>query len=96
MSHEVPTPPCHYIKGDNGERVLIPGCWGTVHTADMDDCYCIRSKRMTDKELTREIASAKLELDALVDEQKRRARRKELSAARKAKREGQRGEGRDG
>ena len=36
--------PCHYVRGEKGERVLIPGCWGTVHSADMRDCYCDRRK----------------------------------------------------
>jgi hypothetical protein len=35
--------PCHYVRGLNGERVLIPGCWGGV----MDGrwaCHCVRDK----------------------------------------------------
>jgi coenzyme F420-reducing hydrogenase delta subunit len=35
--------PCHYVRDpDSGDRVLIPGCYGTVHSADMRDCYCVR------------------------------------------------------
>lgn len=42
--------PCYYVK-DRGKRVLIPGCWGTVHSGDMRDCYCDRPS--TDDRLTK-------------------------------------------
>ncbi len=36
--------PCYYIV-DRGKRVLIPGCWGTVHSGDMADCHCVRPSK---------------------------------------------------
>lgn len=36
--------PCYYIT-DRGKRVLIPGCWGTVHSGDMRDCHCERPSK---------------------------------------------------
>ncbi|MDO6737102.1 hypothetical protein [Wenyingzhuangia sp. 2_MG-2023] len=36
---------CHYIQDEIAGKVLIPGCWGTVHSNDMSDCYCDRSKK---------------------------------------------------
>jgi hypothetical protein len=35
---------CHYVYDKKAGRVLIPGCWGTVHSNDMSDCYCDRSR----------------------------------------------------
>lgn len=40
---------CHYVKGDNGERVLIPGCWGTVDYPDMRFCTCGNTRRKRKK-----------------------------------------------
>jgi len=31
---------CHYIYDKIAGKVLIPGCWGTVHSNDIKDCYC--------------------------------------------------------
>lgn len=31
---------CYYINDEIAGKVLIPECWGTVHSNDMDDCYC--------------------------------------------------------
>jgi hypothetical protein len=41
MEDEYGTRPCYYVK-DRGKRVLIPGCWGAVHSGDMRDCHCDR------------------------------------------------------
>lgn len=30
---------CHWIRGDDGFTVLIPGCWGRVHDPDAP-CTC--------------------------------------------------------
>ena len=31
---------CHYVHDKLAGKVLIPGCWGTVHYGEMDDCNC--------------------------------------------------------
>ncbi len=31
---------CHYVTDPIAGKVLIPGCWGTIHSQDMADCYC--------------------------------------------------------
>jgi len=31
---------CHYVNDSIAGKVLIPGCWGTIHSKDMDDCCC--------------------------------------------------------
>ena len=32
---------CYYTYDEKiGEKVLIPQCWGTVHSNDIRDCYC--------------------------------------------------------
>lgn len=28
---------CYHIRGDDGESVLIPGCWMAVHS---NECWC--------------------------------------------------------
>ena len=33
----MPESRCYYVEGDNGERVLIPGCYGS---AAGDECTC--------------------------------------------------------
>lgn len=35
---------CHFVKGDNGERVLIPVCWGSVMGDGETLKYCTCSK----------------------------------------------------
>lgn len=45
---------CHYVKGLNGERVLIPGCWSAL----MDGrwaCTCVREKKTTIERLEERI-----------------------------------------
>lgn len=31
---------CHFVYYEDAGNVLIPGCWGTVHSNDIRDCYC--------------------------------------------------------
>lgn len=31
---------CHYIYDKEAGKVLIPNCWGTVHSDDIRDCIC--------------------------------------------------------
>lgn len=32
---------CHYHYHEElGQKILIPGCWGTVHSGNMEDCHC--------------------------------------------------------
>ena len=40
--------PCHYVKGFNGERVLIPGCMGAA-VKGKDGCTCNYGKHQKDK-----------------------------------------------
>lgn len=30
---------CHWVRSDQGEAILIPGCWGRVHDPDAP-CTC--------------------------------------------------------
>lgn len=32
--------PCYRVGA-----IIIPGCWGTVHSGDMRDCYCERPSK---------------------------------------------------
>ena len=34
--------PCHYVRGPRGERVLVPGCIGGLHSNNLRDCCCDR------------------------------------------------------
>lgn len=32
---------CYFTYDEkSGQKVLIPQCWGTVHSNDIRDCYC--------------------------------------------------------
>lgn len=31
---------CYYTYTDDGERILIPMCYGTIHSFDIEDCVC--------------------------------------------------------
>jgi len=35
--------PCHFVRGLNGERVLIPGCWSALMDG-REACTCQRGK----------------------------------------------------
>lgn len=53
---------CHYYKDPkDGEKYLIPGCWPVVHSGEIDDCICYRSKitkrRITPNEKVSELQS---------------------------------------
>jgi len=37
---------CHYVKGKNNEKVIIPGCWDVTHSNNMNDCTC-KTKSLT-------------------------------------------------
>lgn len=37
--------PCHYVRGFDGEPVLIPGCWNRVHD-ERADCHCIQDDKL--------------------------------------------------
>lgn len=42
---------CHYITDkETGERILIPGCYGTIHSNDMEDCTCPKPRKKSDDE----------------------------------------------
>lgn len=42
---------CHYITDEKtGERILIPGCYGTVHSNGMEDCTCPKHPKKKDDE----------------------------------------------
>lgn len=32
-------PKCHYVR-ENGLKILIPGCWGSIHQNDLSRCTC--------------------------------------------------------
>lgn len=68
--------PCHYVKGPVRDvpggpvrqgRILIPGCWGTVHTLDMRSCYCYRPEKLTAKEEIAMLAKRVRDLRAMLD-----------------------------
>tara|TARA_B100002049_G_scaffold145952_1_gene108413 strand:+ start:6087 stop:6347 length:261 start_codon:yes stop_codon:yes gene_type:complete len=37
---------CHYVKDpDTGEKILIPGCYGSLHQEDKSCCTCYSHKQ---------------------------------------------------
>lgn len=40
--------PCHFVTGFNGERVLIPGCYGSLYANDLSQCHCAGGPRRPD------------------------------------------------
>ncbi len=42
---------CHYITDEKtGEKILIPGCYGTIHSDDMEDCTCLKPRKKSKDE----------------------------------------------
>lgn len=50
------------------QEVLIPICWGTVHSKDIEDCHCEHRKEPTKQELKQEINSLKHRVEELEEE----------------------------
>lgn len=38
---------CHFVKGDNGERVLIPWCWSNLYGDDLENCTCPQTHKQS-------------------------------------------------
>lgn len=58
---------CYFTYDENtGEKVLIPGCWGTVHSGDMADCLCddtfVSFKEMERKEFREKLQACNKEI----------------------------------
>jgi len=51
---------CHYIKS-KGIKILIPECWGTVHSENMKDCYCemVKELKQTESKHNQELKQTK-------------------------------------
>ena len=32
---------CHWTHDEKGKKHFIPGCQGTMHSLDIDDCCCV-------------------------------------------------------
>ena len=53
---------CYYTYDEKtGERVLIPECWGTVHSNDIRDCQCDKTVTVSqfEKKAYNEMLTAK-------------------------------------
>lgn len=62
---------CYYVTHKiTNEQVLIPMCWGTVHSKDIEDCHCEHKKEPTKQELKQEINSLKQRVEELEEELK--------------------------
>ncbi|WP_430611527.1 hypothetical protein [Flavobacterium sp. JP2137] len=60
------TKACYYaVHKNTHEKVLIPMCWGTVHSFDLDDCYCDTKKEPTKAELKNTIQILKERIEEL-------------------------------
>lgn len=33
---------CYFTYDAIAGKVLIPGCWGPIHSNDIDDCHCTK------------------------------------------------------
>lgn len=61
---------CYYTYDEKtGEKVLIPQCWGTVHSNDIRDCYCKPTFAQFERERYNTILNEKnAEIEALQKE----------------------------
>lgn len=61
---------CYYTYDEKtGEKVLIPQCWGTVHSNDIRDCYCTQNFASFERERYNTILNEKnAEIEALEKE----------------------------
>lgn len=56
------------VNKKTNHKVLIPMCWGTVHSKDIEDCHCEHKKEPTKQELKQEINSLKKRVGELEEE----------------------------
>lgn len=58
---------CHYVYDKIAGKVLIPGCWGVVHSNDIKDCICRHNKHKNIEERVLKLEAIVIDLKAQIN-----------------------------